>query len=76
MSDKNMKSFCSNPKCIECDFVSFYQGNGNPSRYYCNHEKHGALAASRMICRTERHSTEITIKTSPRWCPRKNNHGS
>lgn len=22
-----------------------------------------------MVCRTERHSAEITIKTAPRWCP-------
>lgn len=26
---------------------------------------------NRMICQVERYSKQITVKTSPRWCPLK-----
>lgn len=57
------------PKCAGCKHCQFAPGNGNPNRYYCTHPATTAGMGARMVCRTERHSTEITIKTSPRWCP-------
>ena len=32
---------------------------------------HPSCPAGTMICKTERHHTEMTIKTSPKWCPRR-----
>ena len=63
-------------KCSECEFAKFADGNGNPNRYYCEH-KNARFARSKcepvpMICRTDRHSREFTIKTSPKWCPIRN----
>lgn len=57
------------PKCVSCKHCHFELGNGNPNRYYCVHPTIMAGMGNRMVCRTERYSTEITIKTSPRWCP-------
>lgn len=62
-------------KCRECGYKLFEEGNGNPGRYYCSHPE-AAYARSEceptpMIGRTERHSTELKIMTSPRWCPRR-----
>lgn len=62
-------------KCKECNFKSFYSGNGGLNRYYCEHPD-GRFARSEceptpLICRTERHSSEMTIKTAPKWCPLK-----
>lgn len=58
-------------KCRDCNHTKFMKGNGNPNRYYCTHPEAGKEVGSsaRMICRTERHSEEMTTKTSPRWCP-------
>lgn len=56
-------------KCKDCDLKVFEKGNGQPNRYYCQHPKAIADVGSRMICRTERHSEELTIKTAPKWCP-------
>lgn len=55
--------------CKDCEFKHFQKHNGNPNRYYCLHPKAVEGVGSRLICRTERHSEAITIKTSPRWCP-------
>lgn len=66
--------------CINCHHKEFTPGNGNPGRYYCKNPK-ARFARSEcepvpMICRTKRHSAELTIKTSPKWCPyRVKNHG-
>jgi hypothetical protein len=56
-------------KCIDCEHKSFWSGNGDPNRYYCLHPEAVAGRGAQMICRTDRHSTEIKIKTSPKWCP-------
>jgi len=58
-------------KCSECRHKSFLEINGGPNRYYCRHPKVVAGHGPRMICRTDRHSTELKIKTSPKWCPEK-----
>lgn len=58
-------------KCSECDHKHFETGNGSPNRYYCNNPVATAGVGARLICRTERHKTDITIKTSPSWCPLK-----
>lgn len=60
-------------KCSECRFAKFVDGNGNPNRYYCYNED-ACYARSEcepypLICRTDRYSIEMKIKTSPRWCP-------
>lgn len=59
--------------CIDCDYKEYTPGNGNPGRYYCKHPK-ARFAISEceptpMICRTKRHSSELSIKSSPKWCP-------
>ena len=56
--------------CRICDHCSFMEGNGNPNRYYCDLAK-TECSPFRMICRTERHSEEFTIKRTPKWCPLK-----
>lgn len=61
------------PRCTECNHKSFMKGNGRPNRWYC-HNPDARYARSEceptpMICRTERHSEELTVKTSPKWCP-------
>lgn len=55
-------------KCKDCEHKKFMEGNGNPNRYYCIHPEAGKEVGSsaRMICRTRRHSEEMTTKTSPR----------
>lgn len=60
-------------KCRECNYKVFEKGNGDPNRYYCTHPKAIAGVGSRMICRTDRGSEELKIKTSPKWCPIKIN---
>ena len=60
-------------KCKDCEFKSFLVLKCAPGRYYCKHPD-ASFARSEcepmpMICKTDRHSDEITIKTSPKWCP-------
>ena len=62
------------PKCRECENTEFQDMNGRPNRWYCKHPEvraHVSCPADTLICKTERYSTEITIKTSPKWCPRR-----
>lgn len=60
-------------KCRECEFASFVKVNGGPNRYYCKNPDarfvRSECEPTPLICRTERNSEEVTIKTSPRWCP-------
>lgn len=58
-------------KCIECECCHFQGRKGSPSRYYCLHPVVVEGVGSVMICRCERGSNEITIKSSPAWCPKK-----
>lgn len=60
-------------KCIDCECCHFQRCNGSPSRYYCLHPAVVAGIGSVMICRCQRGSDEITIKSSPTWCPKKVN---
>ena len=57
--------------CKDCDFLVFEKHKSGVNRYYCKNTIAAAevQAGARMICRTERHSTELIIKTVPRWCP-------
>lgn len=64
-----MKVIC----CNKCKFAEFRPGKGNPGRYYCKNPD-AKFARSEcepvpMICRTGRHDSDFTIKTSPKWCP-------
>jgi len=58
------------PKCIECNHTEFMELNGSPNRYYCKHVDIPS-PGRKMLCRTERGSQVMTIKTSPRWCPKR-----
>lgn len=64
-------------RCKECKYLNFYQGNGNPSRYYCGHKDSGKAVGcgSRLISRCDRHSSVLKIKNAPRWCPLKTDVG-
>lgn len=61
------------PKCIECVDQEFITYNGSPSRFYCNNRiaAKEVNAAARKISNCDRGSSELKIKTSPRWCPRR-----
>lgn len=60
-------------KCSECNYKRLVRYNGNPNRYYCDHPDARFVRSEcepvPMICRTKRHSDELIIKTSPKWCP-------
>lgn len=56
-------------KCSECNFCTFEEYNGGPNRYYCLHPVTIRGVGAQLICRTERHSRELKVKTSPKWCP-------
>jgi hypothetical protein len=58
-------------KCADCENCKFEQCNGGVNRFYCTHPAAAASvnAGARLIARTERHSTELPVKTAPRWCP-------
>ena len=56
-------------RCVDCYQKKFEDYNGRPNRYYCEHPDAPRKYGPALICKTERHSTELTIKTSPRWCP-------
>ncbi|MHB8061274.1 MAG: hypothetical protein ACYDG2_01365 [Ruminiclostridium sp.] len=58
-------------KCSECEYKVYEPSKGGINRYYCSHPEVTKGVGSRMICRTERHSTMLKIKTSPKWCPLK-----
>lgn len=60
-------------KCVDCDYKKLEKGNGSPNRYYCTNPD-ARFARSKceptpLICKTERHSVELTIKKAPKWCP-------
>ena len=61
-------------KCQNCDQCEFEQSKGRPGRYFCRHRNNpnsvkGTSAYTR-ICKTERYSTDFTIKRTPKWCPK------
>lgn len=60
-------------RCRDCHYLLFQEGNGNPSRYYCEHPKicQERQCGAVLISRCDRHSEELKTKTSPRWCPLK-----
>jgi len=58
-------------KCSECKYKVLEKGNGSPSRYYCMHPEAINGIGARMISRCDRHSDELKLKTSPKWCPSK-----
>lgn len=61
-------------KCSECKCCVFAEDKSGVNRYYCEHPEAAKAvnAGARMIARTKRHSKELTVKASPRWCPLKN----
>ena len=65
MEDKLMK-------CVDCDLKKLQERKCGGNRYYCGHPDAPRKNGPALICKTERHSTELMIKTSPRWCPLRN----
>jgi len=59
--------------CKTCIFCGFNGGKGRPGKYFCLHPQNPSsvarTAAFKFICKTERRSTEFTIKNTPKWCP-------
>ena len=62
-------------KCKDCGYKTYLERNGNPNRYHCEHPEaryaRSECEPTPMICRTKRYSKELTIATSPKWCPRR-----
>lgn len=59
-------------RCAECSCCEFAEDKkGGVNRYYCTHKTAAGSvnASARLITRTKRHSTELTVKKAPRWCP-------
>ena len=60
-------------KCKDCTYKDFLEHKDGPGCYYCKHPKarfaRSECEPTPMICKTKRHSDELTIKTSPKWCP-------
>ncbi len=58
-------------KCVECSHCKLENYNGSASRYYCTNPITVQDVGNIMIFRCVRGSTQITIKSSPVWCPKK-----
>ncbi|MBE5757582.1 MAG: hypothetical protein E7345_01445 [Clostridiales bacterium] len=60
-------------KCKDCEHCVFNESKNGRSIYFCRHAKSPSVlartAGQTEICRTERRSTEFTIKKTPKWCP-------
>ncbi len=60
-------------KCKECDHKKFVSDKAGCNRWYCENPEarfaRSECEPTPMICRTKRHSKEVTVKTSPKWCP-------
>ena len=71
----NMRPVCINDMDTGYKMELAVKAAGSPNRYYCTHPVAAKMACAwaKMICRTERRSTEITIKTAPKWCPLEQN---
>lgn len=61
------------PKCSECLDKEFRTYNGRPSRYYCTNREAAEQvhASARKIRNCDRGKSELKIKTSPKWCPKR-----
>ena len=68
--------------CFLCEFAEAMGKRGNTwAPTYCNHpneehiknyrKTHNVKSAERFVGWTNRYSKELTIKTRPRWCPKK-----
>ena len=58
-------------KCADCNNCKLVEQTNGVNRFYCSHPTAAASvnASARLIAKTERHSKELPVKTSPRWCP-------
>lgn len=68
------------PECLVCKHCVFSEGNGSPSRWYCNHPENpnrvDGYSSATLINKGQRHDSfnNIPRQYVPRWCPyRKNN---
>ena len=64
-------------KCLSCPYCHFWKGNGNPSRWYCDHKdspsvKNG-LAGATLLNKGQRRDKKENLprKSEPKWCPLK-----
>lgn len=71
-------------RCAECKYCEEFRPVGNErSNFYCNHpdrlyiskyyREHKISKMEGFIGFGERYSSDVPIKTSPRWCPKKQN---
>ncbi len=69
-------------KCSECEYCKGYRKRGNERElFYCEHpdgeyiydyfRKNRLQKDLRFLNFGKRNSREVTIKTSPAWCPKK-----
>ncbi len=58
-------------KCMDCSYAELSKYKGGINRWYCENRavKNEINAGRELICKCKRHSEELTIKTSPKWCP-------
>ncbi len=69
-------------RCSECEYCKEFRPIGNTrSNFTCEHpdklyiseyyKKHKILKMEGFIGFGERYSSDVPIKTSPKWCPKK-----
>ena len=66
-------------KCKECKYIAIYPSNGTRNIVLCEHPnqeyidtfcvQNGIGSMPGFVCYTKPFEKEVTVKTSPRWCP-------
>ncbi len=59
--------------CKNCKHCKYSEGGNHIGTYTCEHPRNpdsvNHIGGVTRICKTERHSTEMTRKRTPQWCP-------
>ncbi|NDO20337.1 hypothetical protein FMM68_11835 [Lachnospiraceae bacterium MD329] len=59
--------------CKNCKHCKYSEGGNHIGTYTCEHPRNpdsvNHIGGVTRICKTERHSTEMTRKRTPKWCP-------
>lgn len=58
-------------KCKDCKYLQFESAKDGCNRYRCDNPEATKSTGYKKVCRCDRHSNELKIKNSPRWCPLK-----
>lgn len=60
--------------CKTCKYCKYGESSSHIGTYICEHPRNPDLqnhiGGVTRICKTERHSTEMTRKRTPKWCPK------